>query len=242
MYYKRVLFHRESGKRWLVANLENPYSCSLGSVSVEELQKTNGTVQTNTGKELFIWEATFYDNFSKLKRGPALVISKDIGAIVAHTLPNSGTIIDGGAGTGALACALAYLFPNSKVISYERREEHLKIANKNKENLDLDNVEFKLGDLADATETDFDLMTVDMPEPQNVLGAADKLKPGCFMVSYLPCITQVQALVESLPDNFYHFKTMEVTEREWNVQGRKVRPKPVSIGHTAFLVFIRKLK
>ena len=247
MFYKKVLFDKKTDKRWLVSNLDSEYSCSHGSVSIEDLNKSSGLIKTNTGYELFIWDANFYDNFSKLKRGPALIISKDIGAIVIHTLPKqNGVIVDGGSGCGALACSMGYLFPNANIFSYDNREEHIKIANKNKQQLDISNVEFIHGDLqSDIKQNEIDLLTVDMPNPELILNSAGKkLNTGCFMVCYLPCITQVQTLVESLNDFdcFYHQKTIELTEREWNVEGKKVRPKPVSIGHTAFLVFIKKIK
>ena len=41
--------------------------------------------------------------------------------------------------------------------------------------------------------------------------------------------------------NFIHLKTIEIIEREWDVQGRKVRPKSQPIGHSGFLTFVRKI-
>ena len=36
-------------------------------------------------------------------------------------------------------------------------------------------------------------------------------------------------------------KTVEIIEREWHAEGRKVRPATKDFSHTGFLTFIRKL-
>jgi tRNA (adenine57-N1/adenine58-N1)-methyltransferase len=36
-------------------------------------------------------------------------------------------------------------------------------------------------------------------------------------------------------------KTIEVSEREWDVIERKVRPKTQTIGHSGFMTFVRKI-
>jgi tRNA (adenine57-N1/adenine58-N1)-methyltransferase len=37
-------------------------------------------------------------------------------------------------------------------------------------------------------------------------------------------------------------KTIEVSEREWDVNERKVRPQSQTIGHSGFMTFARKIK
>jgi tRNA (adenine57-N1/adenine58-N1)-methyltransferase len=41
--------------------------------------------------------------------------------------------------------------------------------------------------------------------------------------------------------NFAYIKTSEIIEREWEVEGRKVRPRSQAIGHSGFLSFVRRI-
>ena len=42
-------------------------------------------------------------------------------------------------------------------------------------------------------------------------------------------------------DSLAHIKTVELIEREWEAEERKVRPKSKGIGHSGFLSFARKV-
>ena len=48
--------------------------------------------------------------------------------------------------------------------------------------------------------------------------------------------------VSNLDQDYKFIKTIEVAEKEWEVKGRKVRPKSQSIGHSGFLTFARRMK
>ncbi|MGC9005915.1 MAG: rRNA adenine N-6-methyltransferase family protein, partial [Candidatus Micrarchaeia archaeon] len=62
------------------------------------------------------------DFLKKLKRGPAVVLPKDFGMIVAYSGVNrESTVVDIGGGSGFLALSLARIA--KKVVTYERREE-----------------------------------------------------------------------------------------------------------------------
>ena len=83
-----------------------------------------------------------------------------------------------------------------------------------------------------------------MPEPWNALDNCSKaLKIAGFLVSYSPSVPQVADFVNALrkKENFIYLKTVEITEREWEVEERKVRPKSKGIGHSGFLSFARKV-
>ena len=87
-----------------------------------------------------------------------------------------------------------------------------------------------------------DLITLDLLEPWKAIKHAEKsLKSGAFLVAYLPTITQVIAFIKNLNSNFYLWKVSEILEREWSVENLRVRPKNKMLGHTAFLVFTRKI-
>ena len=93
-------------------------------------------------------------------------------------------------------------------------------------------------------ESDADVVIFDLPEPWKALKhAARPLKNGGFLVAYLPTIIQVIEFVENTRKNknFIFIKTIELIERPWFVDGRKVRPMSNIIGHTAFMTFVRKV-
>ena len=83
-----------------------------------------------------------------------------------------------------------------------------------------------------------------MPEPWKVIESAEKaLKVGGFLVAYQPSTTQVSELCNSLAENkkFMLVKVLEVIEREWKFEGNIARPEHHMLGHTAFLVFVRRV-
>jgi len=41
--------------------------------------------------------------------------------------------------------------------------------------------------------------------------------------------------------NFIHVKTVELIQREWEIEERKVRPITTQTVHTGFLSFVRKV-
>ena len=70
------------------------------------------------------------DFLKKAKRGPAVILPKDIGAIIAHTGVGTGwKVVDAGTGSGFLALFLANI--GCKVYTYEKEERFYKISKKN---------------------------------------------------------------------------------------------------------------
>ena len=82
----------------------------------------------------------------------------------------------------------------------------------------------------------YDLIVLDLPNPWDY-DVSDNLNRGCYLIAYLPNITQVRSLVNG--SKLHHEKTIEIIEREWYVEER-LRPKNTKLGHSAFLVFMRK--
>jgi tRNA (adenine57-N1/adenine58-N1)-methyltransferase catalytic subunit len=239
---KKEVFSKHSDT--LVVDDSQDLHTKDGIVTVEQLKKS-GKAKSTKNVDFFVTNASFVGFLSKIKRGPAIMVAKDIGAIIAHTGVSSGwNVVDAGTGCGVLSSYLSRIVGSKgKITSYERKEEFLKIAKKNFELLGVD-VEVKNKDVYEGIdETELDLITLDLPEPWRVLEFANKsLKNGSFLVSYLPTITQVDKLVNSADDTqFFVEKVLENLEREWHVDGLKVRPKNRMLGHTGFLVFLRKL-
>lgn len=222
---------------WIKGDLHTNY----GVVKEKDLEQCTNSVKSHEDKEFVVFDAGFIDQFNKINRGPAVMIPKDIGIILAYSgVGKDSLVLDAGTGCGVAASFLARLV--RKVVTYEVNQDFFNIARKNFEFLEIKNVEQKLADVYEGIpEKGLDLIVFDLPEPWRALNHAhNSLKSGCFLVAYLPTITQVGKLV-SESSGFLHFKTVEVLEREWYVEGVKVRPKSQMIGHTGFLVFLRKV-
>lgn len=233
-------------KKFYVKDLDQDMHTQYGFVSSKDLKNaTDGDVlKTNTGKELSIFTPTFMDVYEKIKRSAQIIPLKDIGAIIAEVgLSPDWKILDSGAGSGALSCFLAHLVPKGKVYTYDIRQDHADIVNKNIETFGLKNIKCEVHNVYEGfPQKDADLITLDLPEPWNALPhAKESLKIGGFLVSYSPSAPQMADFVNALPQGITHLKTIEIMEREWEVEGRKVRPKTAAIGHSGFLTFARRI-
>ncbi len=184
--------------------------------------------------------------WQKLRRGPQVILQKDAAMISAYAGLQSGDlVVDAGAGSGFLACYLGSIVaPTGRVVSYERRPEFAKIAQKNVERCGLSFVvEVKEKDvLAGIDETNVDLVTLDLGDAPLALGHAfAALKPRGFCVGYLPHAEQVQAFVaKALETGFIQKDTLEVIVRPMLVRKQGFRPENSGLLHTAYLSFLRK--
>lgn len=240
-YIKRILI-TDDGRRFYIKDLTQDYHCQFGVVKKEDLKKK--TVTTNTGKTLANIPAGFIDNFKKIKRGAQIIPLKDIGVIIAKTgINNKTVVVDSGAGSGALCCNVA--LRAKQVYSYDIRDDHLAIAQYNQKMLGIKNLTIEKRNIYEGIPIkNVDVITLDVPEPWEAIPACQKvLKSGGFIVSYSPSIPQVADFVNAIRANkrFMHDETIEIHEREWEVDGRKVRPKTRGLGHSGFLSFVRKL-
>jgi len=255
----RVVFHREKrevvdgrefvvgkARQYLVSDLSRDLNTLYGNISKEDLAKPSGSViKSHTGKEFIVIDASYIDIYKRLKKLPQTIPLKDIGLIIGETgINKNSTLVDAGLGSGALTSALANIV--KQVISYDVREDHIKVAEENINALGLKNITIKNKSLYDGIdEKDVDLITLDLPEPWKVISHAEKaLKIGGFLISYSPSVPQVQDFVSELKkhDKFLYMKTVELIERLWEFDGRKVRPKSTGIGHSGFISFARKIK
>jgi len=235
----------KNGKKFYVKDSSKDLHTEFGYIRSADLKSKDGTVlKTNTGKELSIFSASFIDSYRRIRRGPQTVSLKDIGIIVAETgINKKSKIVDAGAGSGALACFLANIV--KEVTTYDIREDFLEIVKKNIEFLELKNIEAKNKSIYNGIdEKNIDLITLDLPEPWMAINAAEKaLKHGGFIISFSPSIPQTMDFVNEInkSPNFVCLKIIELIEREWELEERKVRPKSRMIGHTGFLTFVRKI-
>ncbi len=180
--------------------------------------------------------------YRKLRRGPQVILPKDIGIIIAYSGADKGSVcVDAGTGSGWLAVGLARVC--KEVYSYDVRPEFTAIAQKNKDLLGLENLVLKTGDVKKKIEEkDVDIVTLDMPESEKALKNVKKaLKGGGRVVSYIPHTEQVKKYVQTLEKlGFLDIHIIEVMVREMMVRQEGTRPSTKGIWHTAYLVFAVK--
>ncbi|MBI4146069.1 methyltransferase domain-containing protein [Candidatus Woesearchaeota archaeon] len=256
----KVLIHKEKraivdGREYIVGDAEQYFvldtkrdvATKYGTIAKEDLAKPSGSVlkTKDTGKEFILIEADYIDTYKRLRKLPQTIPLKDIGLVIGETgINHESNIVDAGLGSGALAIALARI--TKHVTSYEIREDHLAVAQENINMLDIKNITVKNKSIYDGIdEKNVDLVTFDLPEPWKAAGhAATALRVGGWLVSYSPSIPQVQDFVTAVEkdERLLMVKTVEIIERLWEIEGRKVRPKSTGIGHSGFLTFVRKVK
>lgn len=207
-------------------------------------------VRTNRNMEVVVLRPTREDFVLKMKRGAQVVYPKDQAMIVAAADIRPGcTVVEAGAGSGALTLALlAAVGPGGRVISFERRDDHARIARRNVERFlgtAPDGWELVVGDVADHLgEHRAHRVVLDLLEPWRVVDqVAAALPPGGIVIAYMPTVPQVMRLTDALWDDgrFTDVRTTETLVRPWDVDGLAVRPAHRMVAHTAFLTTARRV-
>jgi tRNA (adenine57-N1/adenine58-N1)-methyltransferase len=206
-------------------------------------------VDSSGGATLLLIRPRLADYILKMKRGAQVVYPKDMGPILVYADIATGlTVLEAGTGSGALTLALARAVgPQGRVISVELREDHAVQGRKTVERwhgkVPL-NIEFRIGDVSGmVAELSPDRIVLDLPEPWHTVESAAEHQPtGGVLCAYLPTVPQVQTTVEMARATgaFAEIEVKEFLLRDWNVSGRSVRPEHSMVGHTGFLIFMRR--
>jgi tRNA (adenine57-N1/adenine58-N1)-methyltransferase catalytic subunit len=255
---ERITLSDPKGRRHsVVLSAGGQFHTSKGVVSHDDLiGRPEGIVVTSAmGVEYLAMRPLLSDFTVTMPRGATIVYPKDAALIVmgADIFPGA-TVLEAGAGSGALSCALLRAIGTSgRLISYERREDFAEIARRNVENFfgqphpawDL-----RVGDLTEAfAENPIEPVTVDravldMLAPwECVATVAEVLAPGGVLCCYVATTTQLAETIETLRAHT-GFTEPEATEslvRSWHAEGLAVRPGHAMIGHTGFLIITRRL-
>jgi tRNA (adenine57-N1/adenine58-N1)-methyltransferase len=210
-----------------------------------------GSVVSSTSGTLYLALRPLLADFVlSMPRGAAVIYPKDSAQILsAADIYPGATVLEAGAGSGALTCALLRAVgPDGSVISYERREDHAVVARRNVAAFfgsEPASWSMRDGDIDEhpAGES-VDRVILDMLAPWQVLDTVSAaLRPGGVLIGYVATTTQLSRLVEGLraAGCFTEPVAWETIQRTWHVVGLAVRPDHRMIGHTAFLVSARRL-
>jgi tRNA (adenine57-N1/adenine58-N1)-methyltransferase catalytic subunit len=208
-------------------------------------------VKSSNGADYLVLRPLLIDYVMSMPRGPQVIYPKDAAQIVheGDIFPGA-RVLEAGAGSGALTCSLLRAVgPGGRVVSYEQRADHAEHARRNVAVFfdgEPDNWQLIVSDLADSDLPDgsFDRAVLDMLAPWEVLDAAARLLiAGGVLMIYVATVTQLSRTVEALRAQqcWTEPRAWETLQRGWNVVGLAVRPQHSMRGHTAFLIFTRRL-
>ena len=184
----------------------------------------------------------FPEILKKCKRGPQVVLPKDIGVILAYSgVGKNSLVVDAGAGSGWLAISLANIC--KRVVSYEWREEFAELAEKNAKRAGVEGLEIKRKNVFDGIdERECDLVTLDLADSDKVVPHAHAaLRKGGMVFGYLPHVEQARRFFEACEAaGFGEIEMIEAINRSYLVRAAGVRPENTGLTHTAYIVFATK--
>ncbi len=196
------------------------------------------TVRLGT-REYLVRHATLDDIPHLIERKAQIVREKDAARIIS--LCNAGcdsTVLEAGAGSGAMSIAFLMHLRAGKLVTYEVREDFAAIARRNVERFGLaDRWDLRVEDVRNA-KGEYDAVFLDLPEPWEVMDAVQRvLQPGGVLCVYLPTFNQLERAKEAMEAHgFRDIKAIEVMEREIVVRTGATRPTNEYIGHTAYIM------
>ncbi len=205
-------------------------------------------VYTTQQEPFWVFRPTYAHLIPHLPRRAQVIYPKDVGMMLlwGDVFPGA-SVIEIGAGPGALTIALLRAIgPTGSLMTIEAREDFCATARENVSRFfgHAPNWTLQCGDAYTAIEArDADRLFLDVPEPWRVLPhAAHALRPGGVLVSYVPTIVQIKALVDELRSHtdFTAIEVMENLLRFWHVKDLSVRPEHRMVAHTGFILIARR--
>lgn len=182
------------------------------------------------------------------RRRSQVIYLKDsaIMALTAGIGPGS-RVFEAGVGSGFLTVTLATIVcPDGRVYGIEERTGMLEVA---RDNIKLagvsECVSLRLGDVKQGVGvTGLDAGFLDIPDPWNALSSAyEALKPGAPLIVFVPTMNQLEKLAGGVEEGnlFIIEEAFEIMKRDIEMVKGAVRPSPRMIGHTGYIVVLRRL-
>ena len=244
-----VLLYLDERRRFLRrAEGGKSFHTHKGSINLDDvIGKPYGSkVKSHMGFEFVVLRPRLVDFIMKMRRRTQIIYPQDIGIILVFAGIGPGSrVVEGGTGSGAVTCALAYhVRPGGRVYSYDIRADLQEVARKNLDKMGLlPYVALKNQDITKGIdERGIDAAVLDIPTPWLVVPHAyEALKESGFFVSFSPTIDQVVNTVEALREGgFVDVRTVESMLRSIRVERGRTRPEMLMIGHTGYITFARR--
>jgi tRNA (adenine57-N1/adenine58-N1)-methyltransferase catalytic subunit len=247
-----VLFIDRKHRRYLrTLRLGATITVRDGKLGADDLigRPDGSRVTSSTNETFLVLRPSYAELVLHMPRQAQVIYPKDAASILVwgDVFPGA-VVVEAGVGPGALTIALLRAVgPQGRVISYDCREDHVEMAQKNVARFygDATNWTVKLGDVySSIDETDVDRLILDVPEPWRALDvAARALTAGGVLVGYVPTVLQVKSLVDALHDGraFAAIETFETLQRFWHVREISIRPEHRMVAHTGFVTVARRL-
>lgn len=227
-----------------------------GSIAHDALigLQQGSVVKSSNGALFLVMRPLLVDYVMSMPRGPQVIYPKDAAQIVheGDIFPGA-RVLEAGAGSGALTLSLLRAVgPEGRVVSYDQRADHAEHARRNVADFHGDsgrppaNWQLIVSDVRDSDFPDgsFDRAVLDMLAPWEVLDTVSRLVvAGGVLMIYVATVPQLSKAVEALRAQqcWIEPRAWETLQRGWNVVGLAVRPQHSMRGHTAFLIFTRRL-
>ena len=236
----------------LVLEVGRVFHTHKGALAHDDMiGRPEGIVVASTGGTSYVVLRSLLEDFVlAMPRGAAVIYPKEAARIVmAAGLRPGSSVMEAGAGSGALTCSLLNAVgPTGKVVSCERRPDFADVARANVARWFQGAPswwELRVGDLAEVGgEGTFDAMVLDLLDPwEHLTTAAHLVRPGGVLICYVATTTQLSRTAEALraAGAWTEPRAEESLVRTWHLEGLAVRPDHRMIGHTAFLLITRRL-
>jgi len=182
-----------------------------------------------------------------IKRETQIIYPKDTFYIAKKlNLSEGKTLLEFGTGSGAATMVFSSSVGESgKVYTFEREERIFKTAKRNLERFGFTHNVVMFNKAFDPEEVkgiEFDAAFIDVREPYPYVAQVwELLKPSAPIGFLLPTANQAQGLLKHLSPYFGDIEILEILTRYYKVNPERFRPEDTMIGHTAYLLFAKKL-
>lgn len=177
----------------------------------------------------------------KLKRGPQILLPKDLGTIIGFSGMNKESVV-ADAGTGSGFAAIFFGSIAKKVITFEERHEFAEFAAKNIKRSGLDNIELREQSIFDGFKDEVGVVSLDLPNPERIFSSDYSLAKEGVIIAYSPHTEQVSSFVKAAKENGFETFTLETIIREILSRESGTRPQTKGLLHTGYLTFARKIE
>ena len=244
----------KNNKFLAVIDIEKEFITNEGKFKFSNVENIPSIVKTTTGVNFKIYKPTYKEFVLLMKRGPQIIYPKDVAQIVLElNIHNSSNVLEIGSGSGALTLYLYTLLKNTgKLYSLDSSKINQRRANKtisryistlSEENNDITFLNEELVNFNYKTLNEkINSIITDVPEPWEFY-TNNKIENSIHWVSYLPSMTQVMRMNDTLKDEqFQDIEIKEVIVRDWVVDKKIVRPSNKLVSHTGFIISAKYMK